>query len=299
MTTYQYSRWDGSQELFPLHEDEIMEQLSDQLISQGDVSSALRSLLQRGATGKFGQRLSGIQDLLQKLRSLRQETLGRYDLDSAMERIKQQLQDVIDTERQGIQHRLEEIRTRLQESHAKDHGVSQETGEELLRLMEKQASRSQEFLDQLPEDPAGRLKQLSDYEFMDTGAKAKFDEIVNSLQQQVLDSYLKDLSQHLQNPGLQSTSEMKQLLRDLNGMLEKGLDSGEHTDFDRFMQKYGQLFGPNPPASLNELTELMRQRMAQMQRPAQEHDTTATSGAPRRAGSGVSGSRAGSGTETA
>ena len=265
MATYRYSRWDGSQDVFPLHEEEVMDQLSDQLMAQGDVSSALRSLLQRGARGKFGQHLSGVQDLLQKLRSLRQETLGRYDLDSAMEHIKQQLQDVIETERRGIQRRLDEIRTRLQESHANDHGVSQETGEELLRLMETHASRSQVFLDQLPEDTAKRLKQLSDYEFMDPEAKSKFDEIMSALRQQVLDSLLKEFSQHLQGLDPKHNSALRELLRDLNGMLERGVGAEEHTEFDRFMLKYRQLFGPNPPASLNELIELMRRRTAQMQ----------------------------------
>ena len=57
---------------------------------------------------------------------------------------------------------------------------------------------------------------------------------------------------------------MKQMVRDLNQMLSEKLAGGE-PDFDRFMQQYGDLFGPNPPQSLEELVAQMQHQVAQMQ----------------------------------
>ena len=44
MALYTYSRWDGTQQLFPIHEEELMELLAEQLTTHGDISSALSSL---------------------------------------------------------------------------------------------------------------------------------------------------------------------------------------------------------------------------------------------------------------
>jgi hypothetical protein len=42
---------------------------------------------------------------------------------------------------------------------------------------------------------------------------------------------------------------MKQMVKDLNQMLSDRL-AGDEPDFDGFMEKYGDLFGDNPPQSL-------------------------------------------------
>jgi uncharacterized protein with von Willebrand factor type A (vWA) domain len=57
---------------------------------------------------------------------------------------------------------------------------------------------------------------------------------------------------------------MKQMVRDLNQMLSEKLAGGE-PDFDRFMEQYGDLFGPNPPQSLEELVARMQHQVAQTQ----------------------------------
>src|SRR5689334_256841 len=52
--------------------------------------------------------------------------------------------------------------------------------------------------------------------------------------------------------------------RDLNKMMQVKMQGGE-PDFDSFMQQYGDLFGDNPPQSLDELVEQMQRQMSQMQ----------------------------------
>jgi uncharacterized protein with von Willebrand factor type A (vWA) domain len=55
-------------------------------------------------------------------------------------------------------------------------------------------------------------------------------------------------------------SAMREMLKDMNEMLQTG---GE-PNFQEFMDKHGQMFGGNPPQSFQELMEHMRQQMAQM-----------------------------------
>ena len=261
MTSYRYSQWDGSQDPFQFHEDDIMEQLSDQLLYHGDVASALRSMIQRGATRRDGQQLTGIQDLRQRLRALRQQTLDRYDLNSVADDIGQRLQDIIDTERASIQRRLQETTSRLESADAGE--LSQETGRELLRMMEQRTERNRELLDQLPPDAAGRIRQFGDYDFMDDEARARFDELINSLQQRMLDSRSQDLSQQLQDMGSAGREGLKDMLSDLNDLLQQRLQ-GEPAEFNSFRDRYGHLFGPEPLKDMDDLLQRMQQQMTQM-----------------------------------
>src|SRR5438067_13816376 len=104
MQSFRYSRWDGSHKLVDLAEDEVMEELSDYLLAQGDLSSALRMMMQRGMRGKP---LLGLQDLLQRLRTRRQQRLDQYNLNSVVDELKKKLDEVVAAERQGIQQRLD------------------------------------------------------------------------------------------------------------------------------------------------------------------------------------------------
>ncbi|MBI4304300.1 MAG: hypothetical protein HY665_08205, partial [Chloroflexi bacterium] len=45
---YQYSRWDGSQEVPDLTPDELLEAMSDDLLAHGNVQRALQKLTQMG-----------------------------------------------------------------------------------------------------------------------------------------------------------------------------------------------------------------------------------------------------------
>ena len=103
MTTYRYYRWDGSQQVFNMDADDLMNSIADDILEHGDPERALRSLFQRGIDDNQGQHAPGLRDLLERLRQQRQQQLERYNLDSVMDDIKEKLQDVIDTERKGIE----------------------------------------------------------------------------------------------------------------------------------------------------------------------------------------------------
>jgi uncharacterized protein with von Willebrand factor type A (vWA) domain len=59
-------------------------------------------------------------------------------------------------------------------------------------------------------------------------------------------------------------ARMKEMMRDLNEMLSEKMAGGE-PDFQAFMDKYGDLFGDNPPQSLDDLVEQMQGQAAAMQ----------------------------------
>ena len=126
------------------------------------------------------------------------------------------------------------------------------------------ANRKQEFLQELPEDTAGQVRKLQDYEFMDPDAQAKFNELVESLRQAMMNTFFKDLSDQIANMSPEDLERLKNMTKDLNQMIQDKM-AGNEPDFDSFMQQYGDLFGDNPPQSLDELVAQMQQQMGQMQ----------------------------------
>src|SRR5262245_58156733 len=128
---YRYSEWDGTQHLFDVHEDDLMDQLSEELLGHGDVWRALQRLFQRGMDDRFGQHVDGVQDLMQRLRRQRQNLLDRYDLSSIIEDLQKRLNEVIDTERGGMERRLQEARgERSPEGESGESGEDGEDGED-------------------------------------------------------------------------------------------------------------------------------------------------------------------------
>ena len=282
MPFYRYSLWDGTQEIFHVHEEDLMEQLSDELVTHGDISNALKSIAQSGLRGKFSENTQGVQDMLQRLRSMKQQALDKYNLDHILDDIAQKLDDIVRTERTGIDNRVADVRSRflspmdggttppsIKEEGADGGGSlpTREESERLLQRIEEIADRSRAFLDNLPKQLAQAIEQLKEYEFMDNGARAMFDDLLKFLRQQGLDAFFHNFSKDLASVSPGQLDSLKDMLQGLNGLLEEHLDKGEPASrpfFDRFMQKYGQLFGVSPPASVEELVEALHQQMSQM-----------------------------------
>src|SRR6266545_3050328 len=96
---YRYTEWDGTQEIPPLDPDDILNQLTDDLMNFGDLQHALRNLLQRGMRDPMGNRMQGLRDLLQQLRQNRRQTLDQFNLSSVFEDIQKRLQEILEKER--------------------------------------------------------------------------------------------------------------------------------------------------------------------------------------------------------
>src|SRR5919206_1343956 len=108
-----YSRWDGLQDPFSLDADELMEAMSDDLLDDGDLWRALQRMMRRGAENEQGDRMQGLRDLMEQLRQRRRENLDRYDMSSVLDDIKERLENVLKTEREGIEKRIQEGREKV------------------------------------------------------------------------------------------------------------------------------------------------------------------------------------------
>ena len=118
----------------------------------------------------------------------------------------------------------------------------------------------------MPDDLAGRVRDLEHYDFESSEAQRRFDDLLEQLRRQLTQQFVDQVSDGMQNLSPEDMARMKDMLADLNEMLEKrqqGVPDDE-LGFDEFMQKYGDFF-PENPNTLDELLEAMARRMAAMQ----------------------------------
>ncbi|MBX3072213.1 MAG: VWA domain-containing protein [Thermomicrobiales bacterium] len=277
-----YTRWDGTQLLDPVGADDLMKAMADELMRDGDLMSALRRLFWEGIERPDGERMPGLRELMNRLRQERQRQLGQYDLGSILDDIREQLRDVVETEREGIQRRLDEAGSGQQAAGGDEAVGSQqsavsseagggqqadgsESGDEraLREMLERMAEKKLEQLDSLPSDPAGAIRGLQEYDFLDQDARTKFNELLAALQQQVMQQTFQGMQQALSEMSPEQVSDMRRMMQDLNEMLEARA-RGENPQFEEFMHKWGHFFGPDVQ-SIEDLIERMRQQNAAMQ----------------------------------
>ena len=261
MSIYRYSEWDGSQDLFDLDADELMDELGRNLMSYGDLSYALRLMQRGGIRDSQGRKLPGLQELLQRLRQRKQGQLEKYKLSSVIDEIRQKLDNILKTERQGIQRRLDEARQKAGESTGE---LSPEMQQRLLETVEDMAAQNLKKLDELPPDIGGRIRELAQYDFMDEEARRQFQELMDMLKRHAMESYGRDLVQKFKDVDAGTLARIRHLVEALNQMLEQRR-RGQEPDFDRFMEQFGDYFGPQPPQNLDELMERLQSQIAQAQ----------------------------------
>jgi uncharacterized protein with von Willebrand factor type A (vWA) domain len=281
-----YSRWDGSQ-LQKLEAEEVLSALADDLMEFGDLEQAMRYLMQRGMDG---QQLQGLRDMLKQLKAQRNERLERYDMGSVLEDIKRQLDEILELEQQSINEWqnqrgddgdasrfVDNLKQELKRDFDTSNDASSSDAAEShppadpsdadhfsSKLLGDIGKKNQEFIDQLPSDPAGKVRALEKYEFLNTDAQKKFLKLLDELRKSMTQSFFSDVQNMVNNMSDGDIERMKQMVKDLNDMLVKKI-AGEDPGFDEFMQKYGDMFGDNPPQSLDELLEQMQQQMAATQ----------------------------------
>ena len=231
---HRYSRWDGSQAFGDLDADDVLDEIADDVLGYGDLKSALQRLLQQGMRGPEGTRMPGLKDLLDKLRAQKAQRMQRYDLGSSLEDIAKKLDDVVKTERAGIERGLQG----------------------------RERERRRQALEQIPPDAAGRLRELQNYEFHDEQAEQKFQDLLASLRAQAMQPFMQGMKNALGNLTPEDLRRMREMIQDLNRMLRERAEGGE-PDFAQFKAKWGSQF---PGAeSLDDVLEQIAQRMAQMQ----------------------------------
>ena len=249
---FRYARWDGSQRLDDPSADDVLAELSDDLLAESDLSAALARLLNRGTRGQPGQpRLRGLNDLLRRLTAAREDLLSRYQLGDVMADIRREIDEIVATERRGVERRL-----------AGGGEPSSADDKNLGDLAASMAARRQDQLAALPDDLGGRIRGLSDYDFLEPDARDRFEALLDRLRRQVLDAHFSGLSDALKSVTPESLAANREMVRELNSLLQERL-AGNDPDVSGFLSRYGGMF---PGAqSLDDIIEQLAARMAQMQ----------------------------------
>ncbi|MGV3758985.1 MAG: hypothetical protein ACO1PW_05500 [Actinomycetota bacterium] len=248
---FTYSRWDGTQVGFDLDAEAILEEITDDLLYHGDLHAGLRRLMQQGFRDRNGEQLMGMRDLMERLRRQRRDRLEQHDLGGVYEEIADSLREVLDMEREGLDQLAREAR---------------ESGDQRRQEITDQVVTERNLqLDMLSPDLAGMVRDLQQYEFTSTEARERFEELMDQLRQQLAQSYFDQMAGAMQDVTPEAMERMKDMLAELNELLAKK-EAGEDTQpaFEEFMQRYGDFF-PEDPQTLDELLEIMAQRMAAMQ----------------------------------
>ena len=261
MSTFRYSRWDGSQQLPAFDADDVLDALSDDILAEGDVRRALQRLMQRGLRGTRGGDVPGLRRIMERLRARRQEELERSNLDGVLDDLNRRLDDILQRERAGIERRVHEAEQRSLDA---PPGTEQDQARMAEQVMRRTARQRENRLDALPDTLGGRMHGLRDYEFMDDAARDAFNELTDELRQQMLQTYFQGLKEGVERVTPEDLDGIRDMVRDLNALLEKHATGADTTDdFNAFMARHGQYFPPGI-TNTDELIEHLHRQASQM-----------------------------------
>ena len=232
--------------------DDVLGAMVDDLMEYGDLRWAMRNLMSRGMDIPRGGHKQGLREMLRDLRDQKREHLEQFNMSGIFKDIEKQLDEILDLERGSIDELLEpEGRRLLQSGAAADCGEQQGETRRLARQCR------------------GKMQQLEKYEFLNPEAQKKYIELLNQLRQAMTQTFFKDIEKMVNNMSSGDIERMKDMLKSLNDLLSKkgkGVDPDVlQSHFKNFMDKFGDMFGDDPPKNLDELLEQMRQQMAAAQ----------------------------------
>jgi len=251
MGRFEYSRWDGSQVGFEFGAEDVLAEITDDLLYHGDLNQALRRMLQQGFRDRNGEQVAGVRELLERLRRRRRDELERYDLGGVYDDIAERLREVVGMERAAIDQLADEAR--------------QSGDERRQEITDEVAAERRMQLDLLPPDLAGQVQTLQEYEWTSSEARERFDNLLEQLRQELMQSYFNQMAGAMANTSPEQVQRMKEMFNALNEMLEMRQRGQDTTDaFGQFMEQFGDFF-PESPATLDELLEQLARQMAAMQ----------------------------------
>jgi uncharacterized protein with von Willebrand factor type A (vWA) domain len=186
---------------------------------------------------------------MEKLRQQRQDRLDQFDLGGVYNEIADELDDIVDEERHAVDNATQ---------------AAERSGDERRAQTARDSAADRNFrLDMLPDDLAGKVRELQAYDFESAEAAQRFEQLLDKIRQQLTQQMVDQMSGAMQGMTPQDMQHMKDMIAGLNEMLEKR-ERGEDPEFEKFMEEFGDFF-PENPETLDELLEQMAKRMAAMQ----------------------------------
>ena len=246
---FTYSRWDGTQSGFSMEADEVLGELTDDLLFHGDINAALRRMMREGMQDADGNRIEGLREMMDKIRQRKKEIEESGDLGGVYSEIADALRDIIDEERHAVENSVRD---------------AESSGDERRAQNARDAAMERQFrLDMMPDDLAGLVRELQSYDFESKEAEQRFEEMLDKLRQQMMQQVVDQMADGMQNMVPEDIARMKDMMAALNEMIDKR-ERGEDPEFEKFMEQFGDFF-PENPETLDELLENMAQRMQAMQ----------------------------------
>jgi uncharacterized protein with von Willebrand factor type A (vWA) domain len=228
---FRYGAWrDGPDPLAPPYDVRAaVDEVGERVLAGDSLRDVLRDLLRQGP--RQGR---GLDELRARARRMRRDALRRGNLDGAVTRAQQLLDQAIAAER-----------------------------DELGRRDDMDARFNEAVLDNLPRSTSRAVEELSEYNWASDEARGLYQQILDGLRREVVEQRFAGMKQALENGDFAGVSEMVQ---DLNALLAKHA-RGEHTDdaFQQFMDKHGQFF-PENPQNIEELIDSLARQAAAAER---------------------------------
>jgi len=201
--------------------------------------------------------LSGLSPRAALQRLLRSGTAGRSGLDALRRRARERARQLRNSSR--LDGTLKQIRELLDQALESERAALFPDPSDAARMAESELAA-------LPSDTARAVRQLADYQWRSPEAAEAYQQISELLRSEVLDAQFAGLRDALANPDPRAMEQIRQMLDDLNEMLDADA-RGEHTaeQFAEFMAKHGQFF-PDNPSNLAELVDSLARRSAAAER---------------------------------
>ena len=235
MTGYRYGAFHGGPDPLAAPPDAAagVDDLAQRILGGQSLSEALRDLMREGTQGR-----RGLQDMAQRIRERRR----RLEQSGRMDGLLEDLRDLLDTA-------LEAERAELFPDPSDD------------------ARFREAVLDNVPTDVGRAVQELSSYDWRSDEARAAFDQIRERHQRDVVDQQFRDLTRGIHSMSSpESRQALKEMMADLNQLLEKH-QRGENVtdDYRDFIDKHRDFF-PDAPDTIEEFIDELARRSAAMQR---------------------------------
>ncbi len=244
---YGFRQWDDGEDYDDLDADELLRLITDELMETGDLDEAIDRLLRDGFTTNDGTKVDGLRDLLERARQRRRELEEQADPDGEMQRYREWLERIEQTETTVLEELLAE---------AADSGDDRR--EEVTRDLVSEKSMQRELM---PDRLGERLGAYQNYDFVSSEAREEYEQMMQELREDVLNTYFEANKEFLQNPDPEALARLRSMMDALSVMIEQDR-RGEPLDpsFENFMENYGDFF---PGAeTLEDVIRAMAERAA-------------------------------------
>jgi uncharacterized protein with von Willebrand factor type A (vWA) domain len=155
MRKIRYSRYDRAAS-DGVDSDSVFGQLNENMNDTGDLQQAMRRLMQRGLK-QGNSRVPGMEDLLSQVAREMRRLYEQYRLQSAQDHVKQELDSIVQEERETLDRMSADARPEVEEK--------------------------KQFLDRLPAKSSDAVEKLADYKFENAAAGEKFKDLLSRLDQ--------------------------------------------------------------------------------------------------------------------